>query len=419
MADSLTPGSNDIIQGTTLTFSVGVPDAALSQWVSYLRLGRADNTDEGALQEDPAATQASAALISSSETISPFSDGGLVYTTGHAQFVAPYSYIRLGRPTAYETWLPVSTTQVSKTHAPEAFAPAAGSTSLQANGLLLYSNDTVQVFAPKIKQMTSDFSAWSGERMSVVGDSTGLMTASRTWGTAAWPATVEFQRANTMNSTLGSVTNMITGNTMSSYLGNYATSSSGSKLTAHYGVNQNVTGGHIVNIVNDAVTVQGFGQTAIGKAFNQVVSGQVRIAVNPAAGVSPAAKVAAKVAIVSGLLSALSQAGLNLASNVGTSVDGAASAQDVNQMKSVLAKGFEEVLAASSAVLVMQAMALVAGIWAAATAEAEFLTAGSSIWATNQAIRIKVGGTRMAITSAGISANTPTINNNAVEILFG
>src|SRR5262249_18371360 len=147
-------------------------------------------------------------------------------TTGTMQLVAPWSYIRLGTATTYESWLP--TIPSSSSDVPTAFGPDniggnAGST--YPNGLFLYSNNAINLAAPTISQTAAEYSTFSGDSLSVVHD--GKVAISSTYTTPYYPFTSTYQILTAMNVTVGAVSNMITGNSLTYWLGNDASTGVG------------------------------------------------------------------------------------------------------------------------------------------------------------------------------------------------
>lgn len=409
-----TNGSTDVVDDSGQTFAVEVPSGT-STPVSYLRMGVADTAAETSLPQDPAATGSAVKAISATTTTSPFSAGELVYTAGTTQIVAPYGYIRVGTPTTYESWLPTSTTPPDAGKVP-VFAPSAASPSdfFSANGTLIYSNDTLQLFAPTISQTTSEFSHWSSDTLSVVGDSDGVISATRIWGSSSWPWSATFQRADAMNSTLGTTTNLITGNAITQWLGNDASTGTGGLLWSNYGLTQNLFGGQIVNIINTAIDVQGFGEVKVVQDYELEAAASIELVVSPPAGVvgTSAGAVVEKIAMIVGVVSALAEDVANGLAGINTEVQSAKHPTSDAQMRATMEAAFIEIAAASGAVLVTQAVAATAGVLAKSAAEAAAAAAVAGIKITPAGILLQTGPTKVWIDMGGIYNSTAGIINN-------
>ncbi|MEJ0020552.1 MAG: hypothetical protein WDN25_29185 [Acetobacteraceae bacterium] len=315
-------------------------------------------------------------------------------------------YLRLGNPdTTYEGTL-------------KDFSSSTGGNLGTSAGALIYSTEQVQLAAPTINQVASVFSGWSGDNLSVVGDSSAVVSATRTWGSSDWPATATFQRADSFNTTLGTVTNLITGNSVTQWLGNDASTGTGGLLWSNYGTTQNVFGGQIVNMINGAIDVQGFGEVKIVPEYSIVAPTAISFAVTPAAGVATWATVIEKVAVWGGLISALAQDGLNATSSIATDVAGKQHSQNQSDMQDAMAAAAKEIAAATGAVLVLQAMAIAAGAAAALTAKVDAATALGQVTISDVGVRIKGLASEILVDDAGVTVRGPLQNFAGLSVQF-
>ena len=413
MSGSTPSGNDDIIEGDATAFVVGVPKTGQSEFVDYLRLGQASGYDEGFLQEDPAASGASPTLISKQGTTSPFSDGQLAYTTGTMQLVAPYSYIRLGTATTYETWLPPSTSSPDGTVQPD------NGGSFPSKGVVIYSNDTLQTFAPSINQTTSEFSQWQDDSLSVVMNGSDVMAANRTLGSSGWSAS--FQRAAQLNTVLGSITTAITGQNITQWLGNDASTGLGSLLWSNYGSTQNVFGGQVVNLINSSVDVQGWGETKVGSDITTVATGSIILAANPVAaavGVSATA-VSNRISMAVGIIATAVEVAMDIISDVTVTEMGKVNGQNSADMRTATDVAFGAIGAASVAVLVIQAMAIITGVVASVTGSVAGKTPLAGIILSEYGTQIQCGTSVIYMSSAGgIYTSSPTQLNNVLTTTF-
>ncbi len=426
-------GTDDIVENDATAFVVAVPSTDNTEFTNLLRLGHANPADEGKLAQDPAAKTPT--LISAwSATASPFSDGELAYSTGTTQLVAPYGYIRIGTATTYEGWLPDD----AATATGKAIAPPAGTppTTFDADSVLIYSSNTVQLFAPTISQTTNELSSWSSDNLSVIADSSNVISATRSWGSGDWPASATYQRVDAMNSTLGTTTNLVTGNAMTQWVGNDASTGLGGLLWSNYGHTQNVFGGWIVNMINSAIDVQGFNEVKILTDYQVDALAAIRLLVTEGSEISGlTSSTIAKVGWITAAVSALALAGLNLTSSVSVDRTGAAATQPTTDaasgsvtpssntslnsaMRTAMETSFVEVTAASALILLTQAMAIAAGVAANFEGAAAQASAGAGLEITPLGILMQAGPTKMLIDATGIAATAPVVQQVIVQNLI-
>ncbi|MEJ0014967.1 MAG: hypothetical protein WDN25_00080 [Acetobacteraceae bacterium] len=419
--EALPPSDHDIIQGDGAAFIVGVPDTAQTQFVSYLRLGHA-STDETDLQEDPAATGTSPTLISNAGTASPFANGALDYTTGTMQLVAPYGYVRVGTASAYEAWLPAIPSTAPDT--PTAFAPANAGPSYP-EGVLLYSNSAINLAAPAISQTTSEYSRFSGDSLSVVHD--GKVAVSSTYTTPAFPFTSTYQILNEMNVTVGAVSNMITGNNLTYWQGNDASTGVGSLLWSNFGTTQNVFGGQIVNIINSSIDVQGLGESKLQEAYGLDVTTSIDLLVSPVV-VSSQASTAllasqfrANLVVVASIVEAAGVLLTTMQTGITSDV-----VKNSKAMRDLMIAQYAELSTVTAVVVVMQALAVLAGLKSQVAAEAAKAGATAKISMIDGQLTLSAGGTALILSPLGMRVNTAgaielastTVDTNAPAIGF-
>ena len=413
MPDDTPSASNDIIQNDAQSFVVGVPDANHT-FANYLRLGAASTADEGALQQDPAATTTSKSqppLISNAGTTSPFTAGTVGYSNGTMQLVAPYSYIRLGQTTPYETWLPPVTTSNLTSTGPQdtPFAPTAGG-SFPAKGVVIYSNDTIQTSAPTISQTTNEFTSWSADSLSVVLNGDEVMSASRNYGSGGWSA--QFTRADQMNTTLGTTTNAITGQSITQWLGNDASTGLGGLLWSNFGTTQNVFGGQVVNLFDWDIDVQGSFATKIQGQSTSVATQGFTFAVIPIAGAARYKSYATvgKINFVAGLIATAVEVAMDILSDVEVTK----SSDDDSAMRDATKRAFEAVATASTAIVVLQAMTALMGLIAYAYGKTAWDACTAGIKISDGMVVIKAGASEFQLSTTGVRMFTNTVGENAL-----
>ncbi len=275
-------------------------------------------------------------------------------------------------------------------------------------GALLYSTEQVSLVAPAIIQTAGAVTDWSDDKLSIVGKDGKFSSATWLAGSQTWPATTTFQRADDFNTTLGSITNAITGNTISQVLGNIANSSVGSSLRANYGHTQNVFSGQVVDIVNRSITVKGLGPRSIAPTHKVVASSSVSLAVSPTAAVAPWFTVLDKIAVWGSAVSAACQGGLNLANSIVTEAVGAATGSDVEDVKDAMKASLASVAAITSGVLILQAMVAAAGAVAAVSASAQATAAPTSMTLTPTSIYLRTLTATLTLGPAGLTVSGPS-----------
>jgi hypothetical protein len=435
MSGTTPSGDNDIIEGDEHAFIVGVPNSSQSEFTNYLRLGQASPTDEGFLQVDPSASGASPTLISSTgtaivnsgTTISPFSSGELAYSTGTTQLVAPYSYIRMGAAATYEQWLPAIPSQ-PPSDTPTAFGPAnASSSATYPTGVLIYSNQNVNLASPVISQSASEYTSFTGDNLSVVHD--GKIAVSATYTTPGFPFTSTYQLLAAMNVTVGPVSNFLTPTALTYWLGNDASTGLGSLLWSNFGTTQNVFGGQIVNIINSSIDVQGLGESKLQDSYGLDVTTTLDLVVSPLVAGSEAstallsAKYRTYLAMVAAAVQAAGVLGNVLETGITADVVSNASA-----MRKLMITGFAELSAMTAAVIIMQSLAVLAGLKSQAAAAAAKDGATAKISMMNGQITLTAGGTLLALSPFGFRVSTlpagsielasTTVDTNAAAIGF-
>lgn len=285
-------------------------------------------------------------------------------------------------------------------------------------GALLYSTEQMSLVAPTITHTAHTVTDWCSDKLTIVGDDGKFSSATWLAGSQVWPATTTYQRADNFNTTLGSITNVITGSTINQVTGNIANSSTGSSLRANYGHTQNVFSGQVVNIVNTGITVQGLGERSIVPDHKVVASRSLALAVSPAAGAAPWFSLLGKLAVWGGGMSAICQGGLNLADSVVTEIVGGATKSDVDDVKVAMETSLAEVAAITSGVLILQAMVAAAGAAATRAAQAEIITAPLSIQMVGGAIKFTAGTTVMTLGPEGMLVNSPIFNYSGLRAQF-
>lgn len=335
----------------------------------------------------------------------PVSFAAVIPTSAKDQTVR--NYLRLGdTDSIYEDKLRTQSTSTSN------------HTLATHPGALIYSTEQVSVVAPVITQTAQIVTDWSDDKLSIVGKDGKFSSATWMAGSQTWPATTTFQRANNFNTTLGSITNVITGNTISQVLGNIANSSIGSSLRANMGHTQNVFSGQVVDIVNTGITIKGWGKSQITPSYNLVSSQSLNLAVTPAAAVAPWVSVLKSASTGIALGSAACQIILNVADGVVTEIVGAATESDVEAVKDAMKASLAEAATITSLVLLVQAMVAAAGIAAGIAARAEAASSPASIKMTPASVTIEALGAIMTLSAAGLSVNGPIINTAGLQVNF-
>ena len=271
-------------------------------------------------------------------------------------------------------------------------------------GALIYSTEQVNLVAPTITQTANIVSDWSSDKLSIVGKDGKFSSATWLAGSQTWPATTTFQRADDFNTTLGSITNVITGNTINQVTGNIANSSVGASLRANMGLTQNVFSGQLVDIVNQTISVRGLGQRSIVPIHQVVASESLTLAVSPLAANPWWLSLLGKFAVWGGAVSAACQGGLNLTDSIATEIVGAATKSDVEDVKDAMKASLAEVAAITSGVLVMQAMVIAAGAATIIAAKADEVAAPFGIQITEGEVKIWAGPSSFVITPIGITS---------------
>lgn len=320
--------SSDTIEGAS--FSVMVPGSGSPPSPTYAdlaRLGAVDATDEPSLPVDPANPTGN--TFGDDSVPSPFSAGGLNYTVDTLQFVAPDAYLRVGKPGGYEPWL---TTDADTPAAPTAPAAGASDTPFGGNGIVLHSTDQISSFAPSITNTaqsvtnnTDSMTTYSGETFSVVysGQNSIGVLSSQTKGSAGVLTNANYSVVNNLSSVVGNSTTTVGGSMATVWAGADASTGIGSLLWSNFGATSNLFGGSIVNIINGAVDLQGWGETKLSD-FAVLAPATASLAVAP---IGAAATLAGRIlglaqalalggGVINGALVALMEAGVGAAADV-------------------------------------------------------------------------------------------------------
>ena len=278
------------------------------------------------------------------------------------------------------------------------------------DGVLIYSTDSVQLVGPTFNQ-------WSGDSLSVVLDDKTVMSANYRMG-GGGGASATYQVGAAMNTTIGTITNLITGNSITQWLGNDASTGLGSLLWSNYGTTQNVFGGQNVNIINSNIDVQGWGDTKIVNTTTTTATSNILLCVSPAAvaGGVPATAVTSKMALVAGIVSTIAEVMMDIVDD--SVVAGVGSRDDSNAMQAAMKASIGLVTTASAAVLVIQAMTIAAGQIAKAAAAGAEASAIAGIRISPAGVLIAAGVTKLFVSEGTISSTSVVANQDVVQNLF-
>lgn len=405
----------DITHDDATAFVIAIPRKdGLGGASNFLRLGGPLDADESALPQDPASPTD---RIDAVTQHSPFANGVLSYSTGSIQMLAPYGYIRLGMSSNYETWLPQEASQKIVPRPDRASRDA-----LSADrGILLYSPDVVHTIAPTARTSSDEVTQYTSDAMTIVGDEQHLVSASRSWGGSGNPTVASFQHGNTYSAQLGSTTELMTGAINTQYLGNLTQVGLGGYLTTNYGATQSIYGGQVVAVSLGAVEVGGWGSAKLGNTITLAAVENATISCSPlAAGVAEIGpSLAAKAAMTAALMSVVTDASVGIAVTAGTSRRWSGLKSADQTMHDAIDKAAQEMIAVESLAVVLQALAIVAGVVTRADALAAAVTPTAGIQLTDGGLQLEALTDRIFMSGAGIYVTSPIINNGVVFTMFG
>jgi len=399
----------DTISGASFSAMVPGPGTPPSPAYSDLvRLGAVDATDEPLLPVDPA--KPTGTTFGDDSIPSPFSAGGLNYSIDTLQFVAPDAYLRVGEPGGYEPWL---TTNADAPAAPTKPAAGASATPFGGNGIVLHSTDQISAFAPSITNTaatitnnTDSMTTYSGETFSVVytGDhSIGVLSA-QTKGAAGVLTNANYSVVNNLASVVGNSTTTVGGSMATVWAGADASTGIGSLLWSNFGVTGNLFGGSIVNIINGAVDLQGWGETKLSD-FDVLAPETVSLAIAPIGGAATLASTVLKLAqrlalaggIVNGALVAFMEAGIGAAADV--------IGKDEAKLKDDLDAFQDTMMVITALTAALQVACVAAGIALNVQKKLANALPAASIRLTNGSIVLSAGGTSVTIDGTGFNVN--------------
>lgn len=411
----MTTPPSDITHDDGTAFVIAIPSRdGQGTAGNYLRLGGALDADETALPQDPAGP---GDRIDAVTTRSPFANGVLSYSTGTIQMLAPYGYIRVGTSSNYETWLPQDPSQKMVARPGRVTRDALSGD----RGILLYSPDVVHTVAPTARTSSDEVTQYTSDSMTIVGDEQHLVSASRSWGGSANPTSASFQHGNTYAAQLGSTTTLVTGAINTQYLGNLTQVGLGGYLTSNYGTTQSIYGGQVVAVSLGAVEVGGWGSAKLGSAFTLAAVENATISCSPlAAGVAAIGpSLAAKAAMTAALLSVVTDASLGIAVTAGTSQRWTGLKAADETMHDAIDQAAQEMIAVESLAVVLQALAIVAGVVTRADALAAAVTPTAGIQLTDGGLQLEALADRIFMSGVGIYATSPILNHGVVFTMFG
>lgn len=299
------------------------------------------------------------------------------------------SYMRLGQPdTGAENALSTSPTPGDGT-ASGNFGP----------GVLLYTQGQYQQVAPVV-------TSWSGDSLSAVKDGNSLVNA--TYGSASAQFTYNFAVEALFNNTVGNVSNFITGNQLAYWIGNSASTGLGGLLWSNVGLTQNVFAGQIVNLINKNIDIQGVGEAKVQTSFDVLTGASIDLLVSPGATVSAAAIAGGiRTALVS--VSAIGAAALAIASEMQTGISGDLSS-DPDTLRKNFSDSAKELVGATAAVFLLQAVVASAGRAVQAIAEAAKLTATAKVKVDEVGITLQYGvDSALMVTADGVYIKGPEL----------
>lgn len=425
----------DVAPVNASALSIQVLDATAVHPGDYLRLGRANGADEGALPQDPLNTAANSPTIADWDkdslrlsaagrstgsdgnidvtprteiAASPFNNGTLMYSTGGLQIVAPNGYLRIGSTGTYETWLPFADDQTG-------ISPdnARANPTVPGDGVMIFSEAGVHTIAPTQKVSADSYTTYTSDTLSVTGSASALVNAVRTWGSADDASTMTFLRMNAYQSQRGNVVSSVTGSQVSQYLGNMATSGIGMQMTANYGLTQNVFGGQTVTIEGGEVEVTGWRAASIATEFDQGAVGRLSLSCSPlvAAGLGPAGTATTMIAIVGALIAAVAAGALDVAMPIGVGRSWQGNPDDVSDTRAAMDVAVKEIEAIQDLTLVAQALAVLVGLIAKFTADASAGSPmGSIVIEDGLGIKLTCGAGSILVTPIGLVMEGPMID---------
>lgn len=291
--------------------------------------------------------------------------------------------------------------------------PSRGQAYSPAKGALVYSTEEIDLVAPTINQISGQQSDFAGDRLSYVGSGDHVVSATRTWGSAAYSATANFQWGNLFNTTMGNTASLVEGNSVTQWLGNDASTGIGSLLWSNYGSTQNVFGGQIVNIVNSGIDVQGFGEAKILNNYSLVAGTSLALGVTPAALTAPWAGVPEKLATIGTLIAAVT-AGLGSGATLGLEIWQAGDARDGAAVRDAMAGMLATTAAVTGAVVALQIMAVAAGAAALIAGTADSAAAAARIEIDAYSITFRAGNSAIGISPTNIYKSSPLTQTETV-----
>ena len=420
-------GGTDTPQGASFALTVPGPGTPPSPtFVDLTRLGAVDASDEPLLNVDPSntasSTFASATGSSSVPGAAPFGAGGLSYTTGTLQFVAPKSYLRLGGAGGYEAWLTSDPDNAASPSKPsDATAAPFGGT-----GIVLHSEEQITSFAPAINNKASaitnsvdDITTWSENAVSAVyanSEHTKIAVLSgTTMPISNFVCNANFQIADNLSSIVGNSISTIGGNAATIWTGADASTGLGSLLWSNFGYTQNVFAGQIVNMINGSVDMQGLKDSKYSD-FDVLAPKKIDLCVAP---VADAAKWSNRLATLSKAITLASMAtvgGLTIAMEAVTANDAdsawnsqlpaeqALSAANA-KLQSVLATYRTDMLALGALTVAVQVASIVAGLAILGVGKKASTLRASWITITSDSIELSAGGTKVTIGPDGFQVD--------------
>ncbi|MDE2515737.1 MAG: hypothetical protein KGL12_06915 [Rhodospirillales bacterium] len=288
-------------------------------------------------------------------------------------------------------------------------SPTPGDATSSGNfnpGVLLYTQGQYQQVAPVV-------TSWSGDSLSAVKDGNTLVNASYTAPSAQF--TYNFGIEAVFNTTIGNVSNFVTGNQLAYWVGNSASTGLGGLLWSNVGLTQNVFAGQIVNLINKNIDIQGVGEAKVQRDFEVLTGQTIDLLVNPAATVSAAAIAGAiRTGLVS--LSAIGVAALAIASEMQTGISG-----DLTSDPETLRKNFKdsakELVGATAAVFLLQAVVASAGRAVQAVAQSAKAAAAAKLSMGEIGVTIQAGpNSALMITADGVYIKGPEFATSVAAI---